>query len=245
VYALEWGVKFTLYPSYIPSFLERIVVWTVYFSRNNQLKGAAAVPGSVDALDYADVLRLINGLSAEEKGALYLWAVSCGLGCSFTEMEDIYTEWYGESRYMEILGRLGKELGGLFCNRPVRHGDGSELISSLLLSIESELHTAESNLSSVARGLLEYLIRSGLFEKFAQRRVVELPEGTGVEIGYALPYTSLEHCFMYHHRALGNELSIEDAHAAVRELVRARLMIRCSSAGQDRYYIRERTPPQA
>jgi len=190
-------------------------------------------------MNYSRIISIIDGLSEEERWGIYLWAVSCCMGCNPAEMEDVYNLWYGSS-YMEILGKLGREVGGAYCDSTVDHdGEAMNLPSLILSHIEKSLNgRRDVTLSRTAENLLKYLMGSGLLDKFSEkRRTIR-----GIMIGYSLPYSFLELCFTHHSRALGNNITQEEAHEAIRELVKARVIIKCSSAGQDRYYA---IPPQA
>ncbi|MEM4763316.1 MAG: hypothetical protein QW598_00260 [Pyrobaculum sp.] len=151
-------------------------------------------------------------------------------------MDEVYSAWYSESSYMEILGRFGREVGGAYCDSTVDLGEGPVSLPSLIVSrLEGKLNTGIDNrghLSRIAKALLEYLAGSGLLDKFAEKRVVK----GGLVLGYSLPYGFLEVCFTHHMKALGSDVTQEEAYEAIKELIKARIIVRCSSAGQDRYY---------
>lgn len=182
-----------------------------------------------------DVEAVLEGLGEAERAAAYLWAASCCMGCNFAELDETYAVWYGGG-YMEALGRLAKGLGGdISCGTPVEAEGGVLTLSAFLLD-RLRPPRREAKLSPLARALWEYLQRSGLAARFAERRKTPLGHGLHISAGHALPFGFLEHCFANHHRAVGaGDVTPEEVHEALRELARAGLIVRCSASGYDRF----------
>ncbi len=171
-------------------------------------------------------------LGAREVVALYLWAASCAMRCSYTDMEDSYaTMFIDKEEYHAVLS-------GLVGDPPTCFDDSgrpryAEVVKGLRHRFRETFRPDSEALTELGRELLSFLELSGNLEAFGSMAVT----GDDVVVGVALPYGSLETCFASYMAAAKNRrITLEESHNAVRELVEARILVKCSAAGYDRYF---------
>lgn len=171
-------------------------------------------------------------LDARGVVALYLWAASCAMRCNYADMEDSYAAMFADKEeYYAVLSRLIGDPPACFddSGRP-RY---AEVVKGLRHRFREAFRPDSEALTELGRELLSFLELSGNLEAFGSIAV----RGGDVAVGVALPYGSLEACFANYMAAAKNRrITPEESHNAIRELVEARLVIRCSAAGYDRYF---------
>ncbi|WP_148141144.1 hypothetical protein [Pyrobaculum aerophilum] len=178
---------------------------------------------------------ILESLEPGERLAVYLWALSCAMDCVYTEMEDIYTTWYGGETFYRGLSKLSDKLGGLSCNIEV---EGGIALHYFIITTLWPMLPKKADVSIRALYALEFLEKSGLAEEMSRREEMMTSNVKKLSLGKAIPMGQLEHCLMYYLRAVhGDNISLSEAHAIILELIRSGYLVRCSKSGQDIFYM--------